>query len=59
MHHNKDRLLGTPHHEYHENVVVQVEEGFAKFDKSGDDKLDYEEFCMMVHKRQEEAKADQ
>merc|ERR1712106_1138922 len=31
---------------------AQVEEGFAKFDTSGDSRLDYEEFCQMIHKRQ-------
>merc|ERR1711936_1448672 len=30
----------------------QVEEGFAKFDTSGDNRLDYEEFCQMIHKKQ-------
>merc|ERR1712029_1240810 len=29
----------------------QVEEGFAKFDTSGDNKLDYREFCQMIHAR--------
>jgi len=32
----------------------QVEEGFAKFDTSGDNRLDYEEFCQMIHKKQAE-----
>ena len=31
----------------------QVEEAFAKFDASGDDQLDYKEFCQMIHKKQE------
>jgi Ca2+-binding EF-hand superfamily protein len=33
----------------------QVKEAFAKFDSSGDDKLDYREFCQMINKKQEEA----
>merc|ERR1719295_342339 len=31
----------------------QVEEAFAKFDASGDNQLDYKEFCQMIHKKQE------
>jgi len=34
---------------------AQVEEAFAKFDSSGDNKLDYREFCQMINKRKEEA----
>merc|ERR1712032_780721 len=34
----------------------QVEEGFSKFDTSGDNKLDYQEFCGMIHAKQREAK---
>merc|ERR1712156_858028 len=30
----------------------QIEEGFAKFDTSGDNRLDYREFCLMIHSRQ-------
>merc|ERR1712110_35217 len=30
----------------------QVEEGFAKFDTSGDNRLDYREFCQMIHAKQ-------
>jgi len=30
----------------------QVEEAFAKFDASGDNQLDYKEFCQMIHKKQ-------
>merc|ERR1712156_290147 len=30
----------------------QVEEAFAKFDTSGDNQLDYKEFCQMIHKKQ-------
>merc|ERR1712029_1068217 len=30
----------------------QIEEGFAKFDTSGDARLDYREFCLMIHSRQ-------
>jgi len=30
----------------------QIEEGFSKFDTSGDNKLDYREFCLMIHSRQ-------
>jgi len=29
----------------------QVSEAFTKFDSSGDDKLDYREFCAMIHSR--------
>lgn len=29
----------------------QVSEAFARFDSSGDDKLDYREFCTMIHSR--------
>ena len=32
----------------------QVKVAFAKFDKSGDDKLDYREFCDMINKRNDE-----
>ena len=32
----------------------QVKVAFAKFDTSGDDKLDYKEFCDMINKRNEE-----
>ena len=32
----------------------QVQIAFAKFDTSGDDSLDYREFCEMINKRQEE-----
>ena len=33
----------------------QVRIAFAQFDTSGDDKLDYREFCEMTRKREEEA----
>jgi len=33
----------------------QVAMAFAKFDVSGDDKLDYREFCEMINKKREEA----
>jgi len=29
----------------------QVQDAFTKFDSSGDDKLDYREFCAMIHSR--------
>ena len=32
----------------------QVKIAFDKFDTSGDDKLDYREFCEMINKRSEE-----
>ena len=32
----------------------QVKIAFDKFDTSGDDKLDYKEFCEMINKRAEE-----
>merc|ERR1712179_525441 len=32
----------------------QVKMAFAKFDTSGDDKLDYREFCDMINKRNDE-----
>merc|ERR1712025_276382 len=32
----------------------QVNMAFSKFDASGDDKLDYREFCDMINKRNEE-----
>ena len=32
----------------------QVQVAFAKFDTSGDDKLDYREFCQMINKRNED-----
>jgi len=32
----------------------QVEEGFAKFDTSGDNRLDYREFCSMIHAKQQQ-----
>ena len=31
----------------------QVTAAFAKFDISGDNKLDYKEFCAMMNRRQE------
>jgi len=34
----------------------QVSEAFAKFDSSGDDKLDYREFCVMIHSRKQAKK---
>ena len=34
----------------------QVRMAFAQFDTSGDDKLDYREFCEMIRKREEEAR---
>jgi len=33
----------------------QVKMAFQKFDKTGDDRLDYREFCHMINKKQEEA----
>ena len=32
----------------------QVRVAFDKFDTSGDDRLDYREFCEMINKREEE-----
>jgi len=32
----------------------QVSDAFARFDSSGDDKLDYREFCTMIHSRKSE-----
>ena len=32
----------------------QVKMAFSKFDTSGDDKLDYREFCEMIIKREQE-----
>ena len=32
----------------------QVKMAFSKFDTSGDDKLDYREFCEMIKKKEEE-----
>ena len=32
----------------------QVNIAFAKFDESGDDKLDYREFCHMINKKAED-----
>ena len=34
----------------------QVKIAFSKFDTSGDDKLDYKEFCEMIRKKEEEQK---
>jgi Ca2+-binding EF-hand superfamily protein len=31
-----------------------VEIAFSKFDSSGDDKLDYREFCEMINRKAEE-----
>ena len=35
-------------------IYFQIEEGFAKFDTSGDARLDYREFCLMIHSRQQQ-----
>jgi Ca2+-binding EF-hand superfamily protein len=32
----------------------QVKTAFEKFDRSGDDRLDYREFCEMINKKAEE-----
>ena len=32
----------------------QVRMAFTRFDTSGDDKLDYREFCEMINKKAEE-----
>ena len=37
--------------------MMQVEMAFSKFDSSGDDKLDYREFCAMINKKTEEEEA--
>lgn len=34
----------------------QVKMAFSKFDTSGDDKLDYREFCEMINKRERQGK---
>ena len=34
----------------------QVKAAFAQFDTSGDDKLDYREFCEMINKRERQGK---
>merc|ERR1712156_6246 len=31
----------------------QADEAFAQFDASGDNELDYKEFCQMIHKKQQ------
>ena len=36
--------------------TFQVRMAFAQFDTSGDDKLDYREFCELIRKREEEQK---
>ena len=44
-------------HAVNASVALKVrnnKEAFAKFDASGDDQLDYREFCQMIHKRQAE-----
>ena len=35
-------------------AFVQVEIAFAQFDTSGDDKLNYKEFCLMIIQREKE-----
>merc|ERR1711962_205709 len=35
---------------------AQAEEAFSRFDSSGDNNLDFKEFCQMIHQRQEEQK---
>ena len=37
-------------------VCYKVRMAFSKFDTSGDDKLDYKEFCEMIRKKEEEQK---
>jgi len=34
--------------------VKQVEEAFSKFDTSGDERLDFKEFCLMIHGQNKE-----
>ena len=34
--------------------LFQVEIAFSQFDTSGDDRLNYREFCLMIIKREEE-----
>ena len=34
----------------------KVKAAFAQFDTSGDDKLDYREFCEMINKRERQGK---
>ena len=34
----------------------QVKAAFKQFDTSGDDKLDYREFCEMINKRERQGK---
>ena len=36
----------------------QVKTAFKQFDTSGDDKLDYREFCEMINKREREGNWD-
>ena len=33
---------------------IKVELAFKQFDTSGDDKLNYKEFCLMIVKREQE-----
>ena len=33
--------------------LFQVEAAFARFDRNGDDRLNYREFCHMIHMRQQ------
>ena len=35
---------------------LKVKAAFAQFDTSGDDKLDYREFCEMINKRERQGK---
>ena len=37
-------------------IPTQVQIAFLKFDMSGDDRLDYREFCEMIRKHKEEKK---
>ena len=35
------------------SMFVQIEAAFTKYDISGDDMLNYKEFCDMIHKRED------
>ena len=35
-------------------ITLQVRVAFHKFDLSGDDRLDYREFCEMIRRQKEE-----
>ena len=47
--HGNDQLTKSKHH-----LIAQVAIAFKQFDTSGDDKLNYREFCEMIIKREQE-----